>query len=204
MTVRRRARQRLVASAALILCVTLVACTDGTQVAAGPDQGTPLATAVPTTAPAVPTAPEPALPSPVVVPTSVPVVVEPTEIEVTATPVPPTTTPEAAALEPLPAGEPPSPSAPAPTTAPPPTDSQEVRAANGAEIYTLTCARCHGENGLGSAQYSASLIGVGSNYSSQGMIAELTTGHPVTFGFADRLSEGEIAAVVAYAKSAFP
>jgi mono/diheme cytochrome c family protein len=36
------------------------------------------------------------------------------------------------------------------------------------------------------------------------MIAELTTGHPVTFGFADRLSAEEIASVVAYVKSVFP
>ena len=76
--------------------------------------------------------------------------------------------------------------------------------ANGGEVYTLNCARCHGENGMGSAQYSAGLIGVGSRYSAQGMIEELTNGHPVTFGFADRLSPDEIAAVVAYVTSVFP
>ncbi len=89
-------------------------------------------------------------------------------------------------------------------TPPPVSGSQTVLAANGAEVYTLNCARCHAENGLGTAQYSATLIGVGRLYSSQGMIAELTDGHPVTFGFASRLSAEEIASVVAYVKAAFP
>jgi mono/diheme cytochrome c family protein len=89
-------------------------------------------------------------------------------------------------------------------TQPPVSGSQTVLAANGAEVYTLNCARCHAENGLGTALYSAKLIGVGRLYSGQGMIDELTDGHPVTFGFAAKLSAEEIASVVAYVKSTFP
>lgn len=77
-------------------------------------------------------------------------------------------------------------------------------AANGGEVYALTCARCHGENGMGKAPYHAVLLGVGGRYSTAGMIDELTNGHPVTFGFANELSAEEIASVVAYVKSAFP
>jgi mono/diheme cytochrome c family protein len=95
------------------------------------------------------------------------------------------------------------PAAPQPTD-PPVSGSQTVLAANGAEVYTLNCARCHAENGMGTSQYRATLIFVGRLYSSQGMIAELTDGHRVTFGFAGKLSAEEIASVVAYVKSAFP
>ena len=101
----------------------------------------------------------------------------------------------------------PSPQPPAtavPATTSPITDSQQVLAANGAEVYTLKCARCHAENGLGTQPYNAGLIGVGSQYSRAGMVAELTSGHPVTFGFADRLSAEEIVSVVVYVKSVFP
>ena len=91
-----------------------------------------------------------------------------------------------------------------PATTSPITDSQQVLAANGAEVYTLKCARCHAENGLGTQPYNAGLIGVGSQYSRAGMVAELTSGHPVTFGFADRLSAEEIVSVVVYVKSVFP
>jgi len=99
---------------------------------------------------------------------------------------------------------------PAPTVAPQsplPDQSDGALVANGGEVYTLSCARCHAENGLGDAgsgAYGAPLIGVGSRYSTDALIAELTSGHPVTFGFADRLSPTEIAAVAAYVRAAFP
>ena len=127
---------------------------------------------------------------------------------VVPTPQPPTPVPTVApTAEPEPiatAVQPPS-SAAAPTAAPAPASNQslEGQIANGAEVYTLNCARCHAENGTGTERYSG-LIGVGSRYSTAGMIAELTTGHPVTFGFADRLSADEIASVVAYVKATFP
>ena len=76
-------------------------------------------------------------------------------------------------------------------------------ATNGAEVYTIACARCHAENGTGTQRYSG-LIGVGRLYSNASMIEELTNGHPVTFGFADQLSADEIASVVAYVKATFP
>ena len=79
-----------------------------------------------------------------------------------------------------------------------------ILAANGGEVFALTCARCHAENGFGTDQYSATLFGVGSKYSAIAMIEELTNGHPVTFGFADRLSAEEIASVVAYVIATFP
>lgn len=148
-----------------------------------------------------------AVPTPVTVPTSVPTVAP------TPSTVPPTSTAEpTAALQPAPTtpvatdSTPTVPAAtapPAPTTAPPVTGSQDVLAANGGEVYTLNCARCHGENGLGSARYGG-LINVGSKYTTNAMIEELTNGHPVTFGFADRLSAEEIASVVAYVKATFP
>jgi len=142
------------------------------------------------------------MPTAVTVPTAVPL---PTLVPApTAVPAPATSAP---AMQPTPAPGTQSTSAPAATAAPVVSGSQEVLAANGAEVYTLRCARCHGENGLGSAQvgqYSAGLINVGSKYSTSAMIEELTNGHPVTFGFADRLSAEEIASVVAYVKATFP
>lgn len=90
-----------------------------------------------------------------------------------------------------------------PTLVPTPSQSQEVLAANGSEVYTLNCARCHGEGGQGALGYSG-LLGVGSRYSNAAMIAELTNGHPVTFGFATKLSAEEIASVVAHVKARFP
>ena len=150
--------------------------------------------AVATTAPPAEPSASVALPPPtaLVVPTPQP----PTPVPTVA----PTAEPEpvAAAVE--------SPSSEAaPTAAPAPASDQslEGQIANGAEVYTLNCARCHAENGTGTERYSG-LIGVGSRYSTAGMIAELTTGHPVTFGFADRLSADEIASVVAYVKATFP
>jgi len=77
-----------------------------------------------------------------------------------------------------------------------------VLATNGGEVYTVTCARCHGDNGFGSALH-VGLLGAGSNYSNAAMIDELTNGHPFTFGFADKLSSEEIAAVVAYVRATF-
>ena len=128
------------------------------------------------------------VPQTVVPPTVVPQTVAPTAA-----------TPATAVPSPQPAAATAAPATPAPITG-----SQQVLAANGAEVYTLNCARCHGENGLGTQQYSAGLVGVGSQYSTAGMVAELTTGHPVTFGFADRLSAEEIASVAVYVKAAFP
>lgn len=204
--------QRFAAAACLAAVVLLVACSPGevVQVEQRPAP-TPAATAeatvapVETTGPVATPVPEPsAQPQPTAL--SVP---EPTAaLEATAEP---TGEPEPAA-EPEPTAVPVATSAPAPTVppapaatvAPPPSSgSQAVLAANGAEVYTLNCARCHAESGLGTAQYSG-LIGVGSKYSAAGLIAELTNGHPVTFGFADKLSADEIASVVAYVKATFP
>lgn len=88
-----------------------------------------------------------------------------------------------------------------------PTENSEgaeglVAVANGAEVYTLNCARCHGENGMGSFQASG-LIGVGSRWGADSLISELTSGHPYTFGFGDELSAREIADVVAYVQATF-
>ena len=85
-----------------------------------------------------------------------------------------------------------------------PTEGAEglVAVANGAEVYTLNCARCHSENGMGSFQASG-LIGIGSRWGADSLITELTTGHPYTFGFGDELSAREIAAVVAYVQATF-
>lgn len=127
-------------------------------------------------------------------------------VEPTATPVPtpspvPTPADDRPTLDNDPiTGEPlDDPADPTPTPAP---DPAEVRIANGAEVYTLNCARCHSENGTGTFQASG-LIGVSSRYTSASMITELTSGHPVTFGFADKLSAGEIRDVVAYVLATF-
>ena len=77
-----------------------------------------------------------------------------------------------------------------------------VAVANGGEVYTLNCSRCHGEQGFGSFQASG-LRGVAERYSTAGMIDELTNGHPVTFGFGNKLTPGEISDVVAYVLAAF-
>lgn len=207
----RGATQSIREAAALVVVVALlvVGCSAGevAQVESGP-LATPVVAVGPTVGP-------PATAVPTVVPTEIP---QPTALVI------PTTGPEIATgfdttpvpqptevLEPTEVQEPAA--AVAPTvvpgpTAPPvpqaaPADSQSVLIANGAEVYTLNCARCHAESGLGTARYGG-LIGVGSKYSTAGMIAELTTGHPVTFGFADKLSQEEIASVVAYVKAAFP
>lgn len=209
-----RARQRFVAGAALVVLLLTTGCSDTADVSSGSrldatqQQGV---TAVATPAPAsidVPTTSSIPLPSPtplrVVEPTAVPTFEQ--ELLATPTSVAATTADEVATVGP----QPESTVAPLPTptsgtpTPVPITGSQEVLVANGAEVYTLNCARCHGENGFGTGQYSAGLIRVGSQYSRQGMIGELTTGHRVTFGFADRLSAEEIASVVAYVKSVFP
>lgn len=177
-----------------------------------------VAAATPTPdAPAVATPTRPAQPTAVPAPTALdipsPVPVE--EPTVTAAAPTPTVEPTVGAVEveaeaPRPTVAP-APTAPASPTAPPPTalpaasdtDSLAARVANGGEVYTLNCARCHGENGLGTAQYRG-IFGVGNLYTTAGMIDELTNGHPVTFGFADRLSADEIASVVAFVKATFP
>lgn len=102
--------------------------------------------------------------------------------------------------------QPPEPAASA-TVAPPaltePTGTDRViEVANGAEVYSINCARCHSENGLGTFQASG-LIGIGARTSNQSLADELTTGHPFTFGFADELSTEEIASVVAYVRATF-
>ena len=160
------------------------------------------ASAVPTTAIVVEPVPSPTALIVEQVPASPTAVALAPEASAVATVGPP---PVAAAGSPataVPSPQPPATAVPATTS--PITDSQQVLAANGAEVYTLKCARCHAENGLGTQPYNAGLIGVGSQYSRAGMVAELTTGHPVTFGFADRLSAEEIASVVVYVKSVFP
>ena len=219
---RRRAPQRIVAGAVLVVLLAAAGCSDSADVSSGPGLNATqqLAIAVVTTAPVVIDAPTTSpIPSPtallVVVPTAVAIL----EQELLATPTSVATGPDpvvsTAALVPTVGPQRAATVAPlgtptvalptlGPTTPVPITGSQQVLVANGAEVYTLNCARCHSENGLGTGQYSAGLIGVGSQYSSQVMIAELTTGHPVTFGFADRLSAEEIASVVAYVKSVFP
>ena len=165
----------------------------------------PLATTSPVEAPAAveqtqptPVALPSAAPSPLPTATAAP---EPTA-EVAATAVPESTSPPAAeSVTEQPTAAP----APAPTAVPAPpasNDSLEIQVANGAEVYTLECARCHGQNGTG--EIYSGLIGVGSKYTTAGMINELTNGHPVTFGFADRLSADEIASVAAYVKATFP
>ncbi|KAG1649229.1 4-coumarate--CoA ligase-like 5 [Nymphon striatum] len=166
-----------------------------TAAAAAPTTA-PVATAVPTTELVAPT---PTALTVVVAPTATPQAAAPVQ-EPTSSPEPETTAVAVDEDEPV---------APAPTavpvepTPPPVAGSQAVLAANGGEVYTLNCARCHAENGTGTDRYGG-LIGVGSKYSSAGMIDELTNGHPVTFGFASRLSAEEIASVVAYVKQVFP
>lgn len=214
----RASRGRAVACAAA-LCF-LAACASGDTVASGAadldtvDRGTPIATTAPVFGDAPPDDPTPiALPTQTAIavptattaalPESVPTTVTPSEAATTSqtsTPVSP-----AVAATAGPATSDSSPTA-APPTAAPIVGSQTVLAANGGEVYTLNCARCHAENGLGAdtSQYSSPLIGVGNRYSTAGMIAELTNGHPVTFGFAQRLSANEIASVVAYVKATFP
>jgi len=83
--------------------------------------------------------------------------------------------------------------------------SQEALVANGAEVFTVTCSRCHAQEAADTATaiYSP-LIGVGRKYSASSMFAELKDGHRITFGFSDRLTDEDIAAVVAYVKAAFP
>jgi mono/diheme cytochrome c family protein len=214
----RRAPQRFVAGAALVVLLLTAGCSDSADMSLVPGSNATqqVAMTVVTTAPVeieTPrTSPTPLFaiePSAAAIleqellatPTSV--AARPDAVVATADLVPTVSPERAATVTPL--G---TPTATLPTLGPttpvPITGSQEVLVANGAEVYTLNCARCHGENGLGTGQYRAGLIGVGSQYSSQAMIIELTTGHPVTFGFADRLSAEEIASVVAYVKSVFP
>jgi len=149
-------------------------------------------TSIPTEPAAVPTPTALAVPAPVPAATEPPATAEP-EPTVEAAP---------GAAEP-PVQPRPTASQPASTAQPAAGASGAVAIANGGEVYTLNCARCHAENGAGAEPYFAALVGVGSKYSTAGMINELTNGHPVTFGFADRLSEDEIASVVAYVKATF-
>jgi len=157
-------------------------------------------TSAPTTAPVPSPEPPTAVPPPtaLVVPATTPIE-QPTTVE-TATPVP--TAEPTQTSPPAPAAESPPPAAATPVPAAA-LLSQAALVANGSEVYTLNCARCHGENGLGSPPYRG-IIGVGDRYTTAGMIEELTNGHPVTFGFADRLSAEEIASVVVFVKATFP
>jgi len=105
------------------------------------------ASAVPTTAIVVEPVPSPTALIVEQVPASPTAVALPPESTAVATVVPP---PVAAAGSPataVPSPQPPATAVPATTT--PITDSQQVLAANGAEVYTLKCAQCHAENGLG-------------------------------------------------------
>ncbi len=77
-----------------------------------------------------------------------------------------------------------------------------VRIANGGEVYGATCARCHGDNGVGSQQGSA-LLGASNRWSGPTLLNELTNGHAFTFGFADKLSADELTNVVAYVLASF-
>jgi mono/diheme cytochrome c family protein len=93
----------------------------------------------------------------------------------------------------------------APTPVPQPTadsSNQAVNVANGGEVYTLNCARCHGANGLGDLGYRG-VLGVGAQFGFAGLVEELTNGHPFTFGFGDKLSAQEINDVVAYVTETF-
>lgn len=182
-----------------------------------PDRSTatlPPATTVPFVAPDATVAPAPTpltLPDPPESPGPTPGPVATAAIELTSTPVasalldaatpppvastppsPPPVTPEPVTPSPLPTGE-----------AAPPADGSAVAVANGAEVYTLNCARCHGDNGTGSFQ-AAGLLGVGSRWDRASLIAELTSGHRYTFGFADELSPSEIADVVSFVRANFP
>lgn len=199
----------------------LLGCSGGdpVNVAATAGDQSPTAAAPPTTEPLTavdpvdpaassdPTPVEVATPAPLTAATEVPSappVVEPT-VAPAETPSP--TAGSDAAESPAPTAGPAPSATPTAPTAPTIDQSDAALAANGGEVYTLSCARCHAENGLGntdSGSYGAPLIGAGSRYSTDGLIAELTSGHPVTFGFADRLSPAEIAAVAAYVRAAFP
>ena len=192
-----RAWQRFVAGAVLLILASGCGSDAAVQTSADVVEVAALEVpAIPTTAVVAGPLPSPT-PLSVEPPPTLPTMAVPTAV------VPTAGVPTAAAQATAVPSSPPQATA-APATPAPITGSQQVLAANGAEVYTLNCARCHGENGLGTQQYSAGLVGVGSRYSTTGMVAELTTGHPVTFGFADRLSVEEIASVVAYVKSVFP
>lgn len=112
---------------------------------------------------------------------------------------------EAAAASPtaVPATPTPAPTASAGTSDDTADDSADpvVNIANGGEVYTLNCARCHGEDGLGSIYRT--IIGTGSKFSQDALVQELTTGHAFTFGFGDKLSATEIRDVVAYVRASF-
>ena len=108
---------------------------------------------------------------------------------------PPTPT----AVAPLP---PPAPAPALSPAAPDPPVRTAALVANGAEVYTLSCARCHGDTGAGTF-IADGLIGTGANYGVGGLVAELTSGHPYTFGFADELSAEEIDAVATYVLATF-
>lgn len=153
---------------------------------------TPTATPVPTpTAVPLPTATPTAVPLPEPTPTAVPLPeAEPTRADPGDPPAPGET------AEPAP-GPSPIPTAVVSTQAGSP---QQI--ANGAEIYTVTCARCHPESGMAGFA-GPGLIGVSARFDHDGLVAELTHGHPVTFGFADKLSAEDISSVASYVLSAF-
>lgn len=71
---------------------------------------------------------------------------------------------------------------------------------NGAEVYHVTCVRCHAPDGVGSFM-GPRLLAVSTSYTQVTLEQELAYGHPVTFGFADKLSPEEIEAVAAYVRA---
>jgi mono/diheme cytochrome c family protein len=173
---------------------------DAAAVEAAPPSPSP--TPVSTTAPYA--EPVRALPTPVDVAGATGIVVAPTVAptpEPTVAPTPEPTAPEptgpAPTVVPTATAQPSVPIAPFTRATP----SAAAEIANGAEGYSINCARCHSENGLGTFQASG-LIGIGANSTRAGLIGDLTTGHPFTFGF-PQLSAEEIAAVVAYVRATF-
>ena len=118
----------------------------------------------------------------------------------TTLPTPPTT--EATTTTGPATGVVPAASAEAIPTAASAASDQVIEVANGAEGYSVNCARCHSENGLGTFR-AHGLIGIGGRYSRQTLIDELTSGHAYTFGFVDELSASEIAAIAAFALATF-
>jgi len=89
----------------------------------------------------------------------------------------------------------------APTSAPVAQVASPQSIANGAEVYALQCARCHGAAGEG--VISRPLLFIGTRYDAPSMVNELTNGHAFTFGFADELSANEISNVVNFVLSEF-
>lgn len=93
-----------------------------------------------------------------------------------------------------------------PTSTPVPTrpalsgNALEAAISNGAEVYQVTCVRCHAADGVGSFM-GPRLLAISSSYTQLTLEQELAYGHSVTFGFADKLSAEEIEAVAAYVRA---